>query len=229
MKSVMHDVARGIVIRFLWVALLAMPAGAEEGGKWEPAKSGKGIEVHARPVAGSDVKAFRGETVLPVELNRVMALMLDIDACPDWMHRCADPVLLQRIGLSERYTYMRNRLPWPAGDRELMVHSRIEQDAETRRVVVVLQGVAEEDLPVSARSRLPEDRHGVVVESLNGSWTFIPEDDNRTRAIYEMHVELGGKLPAGLVNSLIVDTPYETLSRMREVVQREKYRCFRPF
>lgn len=221
---------RAVIAPILLAALLVAPGShASEGEDWDLARSGEGIEIYTRPIAGSSIKAFRGEAILPADLNRVMALMDDIAACPDWMYRCEAPVLLERIDLAQRYTYMRNRLPWPARDRALIVHSRIEQDPDTRTVVVTLRGVAEEDLPETARERLPDFRDLTRVGKLRGSWTFHPQDADRTRAVYEMHAEIGGKLPAPLVNSLIVDTPYETLSRMREVVQREKYRCFRPF
>jgi hypothetical protein len=219
-----------VIITCLALAVLfPLPGHCGDESGWELVRDDDGIKVYTRPVPDSKIKAFRGEALIPAGLNQIMALMDDMAACPDWMYRCEDPVLLLRNGVVERYSYMRNRLPWPARDRELIVRSLIEQDADTRAVVITLTGVVEEDLPESARTRLPQTQGHVRVNRLNGSWTFRPQQDSGTYAVYEMHAEIAGNLPAAMVNSQIIDTPFETLARMREVVLRERYRCFQPF
>jgi flagella basal body P-ring formation protein FlgA len=104
----------------------------------------------------------------------------------------------------------------PCRDRELSSAKAARERALTQLV------------PKAARAELPERDGAVPVSELSGYFELTPLDGASTRVVYQMHLNPGGKLSAGLVNAKNVDTPFETLKNMREVVQREKYRCFRP-
>lgn len=207
------------------VLIVAVPALA---GDWQLAREGEGIRVFTREVAGSDYRAFRGEAVVDAELNSLMALLDDTAACPQWMYNCKHPKLLAKPSLLERYQYMVNDFPWPASDRDMIVKTTIAQDAATRITTVSLQGVAPQALPDAARAQLPDSKH-VHVRQLQGFFELTPLDGERTRVVYQLHLEPVGSLPAAVINAMIVDTPFETLRGMRELAGSDKYRCFRPF
>lgn len=231
MRRLMSSSGAHAVAAMLWLAVFCAStvAIAADEPVWKPIREEDGIRVYTQAVPDSDFREFRGESVIAAEVNQIMALMIDIPACPDWMHRCTESVLLEQIDMTERYTYTRNSYPWPASDRVFIIHSRVTQDPDTRVVTIRLTDIDEPKLSEAARRRLPESGRPVRVDSAKGTWTLIPIDEGSTRAIYEMHVEIGGRVPASLANSIIEQTPFETLLRLREVVQREKYRCFRPF
>lgn len=222
-----HRIARTLALTAM---LFALHAGANGGGEgWEPAREGDGISVYARPVADSKYREVRGETTVEAELNQLMALLDDTQAIPDWMHNSKNPRLLQKVSLLERYQYVVNDFPWPASDRDMIVRNLIHQDVETRVTTVELLGVTMDELPDKARARAPEPGDYVRVTELEGFFELTPLDEGRTRVVYQLHMEPGDSLPANMVNSQLVDNPFETLENMREVVQREKYRCFKPF
>jgi hypothetical protein len=64
---------------------------------------------------------------------------------------------------------------------------------------------------------------------MKGQFQLIPVTPNTTQVIYEMHIELGGSLPSGVVNAAIIDTPFYTLKNMRTVVTEPRYQHFKPF
>lgn len=196
---------------------------------WEFAKEDAGIKVYLRDKPGSGFKEYRGEGVINAELNTLMALMDDTNACVDWMLNCKDPQLISKVSMVERYIYQVNNLPWPVTDRDMIIRTLISQDESTRAVTVGLQAVQLDDLPVHLRNRVPAGPDYIRVESLNGYWKFIPIDGQSTKAIYQNHVELGGNLTPAIVNIAIVNSPIKTIKRMREVAMKDKYRCFKPF
>jgi hypothetical protein len=226
----MHPITRRLVHFVCCCALLpAAGSAVSPGDGWELAREENGITVHTREVEGSAIREFRGERVIDAGLNRLMALLDDTGACVDWMYNCLDPRSLHRASLLDRYRYVANDVPFPATDREMILHIRIPQDAESRVTTVSLAGVRDEDLPAEARAALPPAGNRVRVAHAKGSFELTPLDDAHTRVVFRMHLDPAGSLPADVVNSQIVDNPFETLSRMGEVVRREKYGCFNPF
>lgn len=208
---------------------LSLAATGLANADWNLEREKDGVSVYTRDVSGSQFKAFKGETVLDVELNRAMALMNDTAACVEWMHSCKSPVLIRKLTPLKRYTYMVNDLPWPAKDRALLLQATISQEMPSRMVTVDLEALDLEALSPAARDRVPQDKDVVLIEKAKGFFRFTPLGDNQTHVEYQMHTDPKGALPASLVNSMLVDTPFNTLAAMRSVVQAEKYTDFRPF
>lgn len=223
----MNKVVIQTVLALALIAGLSPVVAGPDG--WELAREGEGIRVYTRGVPGSDFHEVRGEAVIDAGLNRLMALLDDTPACVDWMYNCKNPRLLYKASLMDRYQYVVNDFPWPATDREMIVRNRIEQDQATRTTTVTLQGVGRDALPEPAKAALPGPGDLVPVDRLEGFFELTPLDAGGTRVVYQLHLEPGGKLAAGVVNAKTVDNPFETLKAMRQVVQRDKYRCFNPF
>lgn len=220
---------RIVLAALLTLLLSEMVFAASPEAEWELMRDKNEVQVYTRSVPDSAYKAFRGETVLDVELNRVMALMDDTEACVDWMHSCTSPRLIRKLSPLDRYTYMVNDLPWPATDRALLLRATISQQLPERIVTVALESVAPESLSVPDQQRLPESNGAVLVEKAQGFFRFTPLENDQTHVEYQMHLELGGALPASMVNAQLVDTPYHTLKNMRKQVLADQYRDFRPF
>ncbi len=212
-----------------WLALAFAGAGYAEPSEWREEKNKAGIAVYTRAVDGSAVREFRGETVIDAEINQLMAVLDDTAAFVSWMHNCREAQLLYKPSLLDRYQYLVNDFPWPAADRVLLLRNQISQDADTRVTRISLQSFDEQQLPAAKRALIPEAEGAKRVPALKGYFELSPQADNRTAVIFQLHLDPGGALPASLVNSLIVDNPYETLKRLREVVARPEYRNFNPF
>ncbi len=196
---------------------------------WKLEREKDGVSVYTRDVAGSEFKAFKGESVLEVELNRALALMDDTAACPEWMHTCKSPVLIRKLTPLKRYSYMVNDLPWPVKDRALLLTATITQEMASRVVTVALETVDPASLDATDQAKVPKAKDVVLIEQAKGFFRFTPLGENQTHVEYQMHTEPSGALPAGLVNAMLVDTPFHTLKAMQSVVKAEKYTDFRPF
>lgn len=217
-----------LVVILLMLSVQLQHAVADDGG-WELARDREGIRVFTREVSGSKFREFRGETVINAELNQLMALLDDTPGLAAWMYGARNPLLLQKIGPLERYHYLVNDFPWPAADRELIMRNLIRQNPETRVTTVTLEGVPVEELPDLARSRVPAGSGAVRVTELQGFYRLTPLSDAQTQVVFQLHLDPVGKLPASMVNALIVDNPFETLRAMAVAAVEPRYRCFKPF
>lgn len=209
----------------LLIGLLSTTSWAADTDGWQLVKDRDGIQVYGRDHQHSKYREYRAETVIAAELHQLLGVMNDTDACPQWMHNCLAPALLAEPNTLERYTYMRNDLPWPYKDRALIVRSLITPDIEGRSVSIALQGISEAELPAPAQSALPEREKYPRADSFLGQFQFTPVEQGY-RVVYQLHIDLGGSPSASLANGQIADTPLKTLAGMRRIVSADKYRQF---
>ncbi|MBB3047219.1 hypothetical protein FHR99_001455 [Litorivivens lipolytica] len=213
--------------RLLVILLLAMAScsatRADVDGGWKLEKQKDGISVYSRERDDSDYREFRAEAFVAAQLNQLMGVLDDTAACPRWMHNCLAPVLLAEPDVLERFTYMRNDLPWPYKDRALLVRSSITPgDTEVR---IALQGIEREALPAAARDKLPDLGSYPWAERFAGEFTFVPVEGGH-QVSYRLHIDLGGSPSATLANGVIAETPLKTLAGLRAIVEEQRYRDF---
>ncbi|MEX1667598.1 START domain-containing protein [Zhongshania guokunii] len=208
---------------------LIFSTGVAHAAEWELAKDADNIKVFTAVIAGSDYKAFRGETIINAELNQLMAVLDDTANFVQWMYNCKAPKLLYKASLLDRYQYLQNDFPWPAKDREMILRNEISQDPQSRVTTVKLSSVVADKLPAAAQQSLPSVDGVVRMGEVNGFFELTPLDAIQTKVVFQLHLDPGGGLPSGLVNSQIVDNPYETLKALRTQVARPKYANFNPF
>ena len=194
--------------------LIITPAYSQENS-WERVKNGSGIEIYTRSVPGSAIKEFRAVTVVQGSLSAVLAMLDDTGSYPRWMYRCTEASLLSKKDVYERITYNVTSSPWPVADRDITVKSVISQNKKTLVVTVSLTG-----LP----GYIPVKPGKVRMVKLNGYWMFEPLGNGRVRVTYRLHSEPGGTVPDSLVNSSLVDIPYNTLYNMQRMVQQSPYK-----
>ncbi|WP_242667346.1 START domain-containing protein [Parendozoicomonas haliclonae] len=187
-----------------------------EDTAWELKQDKKGIAVSTRSVEGSAVKEFKGEMLVDNSLGAIVALLDNPEAGPEWIYNCESITRVETNSESQTtWNHVINKLPWPAGDRDLVVRSDMTQSPETYDVLIALK--AEPEL-------LPEVPGKVRIQKMKASWQLSPQKDGQVKVTYQAHIEPGGSLPNWLVNSLLVDTPYKSLSAMRELLSEDQYK-----
>lgn len=180
---------------------------------WTLKRDKAGIRVHTRPGPGGYLE-FKGDVLLEgVPLHAALALLDDTASYPRWMYECRAARVLARVDFAERYTHTIIRSPWPFQDRDLVGHARMKQDPETFAVTVRIE---------SAPAFYPAQKGIVRIARMEGRWTFEPRKGGLA-VTYQMYMEPGGSLSAGMSNLVVDSIPWETLRRFREVVREAPY------
>ena len=201
-----------VLVLFI-LPLVILPSIAET--QWEKVKSANTIEVFVRPVSGSAIKEFRAVTEVQSSISSVLALLEDTASYTKWMYRCSEAKVLYNKSYYERITYTVTSAPWPVEDRDLAVKSVISQNKKTAVVTITLTGLPE---------YIPVKPNKVRMTKLNGYWTLEPLGNSRLRVTYRLHSEPGGSVPDALVNSSLVDIPYNTLLNLKKMVNQSPYK-----
>ena len=171
------------------------------------------VQVWLRPVEGSALQAFRAQTRVQSRLTAAIALLEDNAVAPQWMHNCKVIETIERLSPTQAVSYMVSAAPWPVSDRDVIVESHVSQSG---------QGV----VTLAVRSRddvFPVNDDFVRIPKMQGFWRFTPEPGGYLKVEYQVHAEPGGDLPAWLANSVVEETPHNTLKAFRQWVQKPQY------
>ena len=176
---------------------------------WSLEKDDKGVKVFTRTVKGSDLKEYRAETTIKASVVELTRLLKQPSSLSNWMEGCSSSKLLQQLSEDEFIVHYYNPAPWPVKDRDSVSKMKFTTQSDGS-VKVYIQGMPD---------YIPEQSGVVRVPHLKGFWEFIPQDDQTTKVIQQVHASPGGSIPAWLANTSVIDIPFKTFLNLKKVVK----------
>jgi len=183
-------------------------------GDWKLVINKYGITAYTREVKGSDVKQVRVSAYVKSNLTALVAIVRDVSSHPKWIYRCKTAKILKEVSLQNHYYYNESEAPWPISNRDIITHAVISQDKKTKIVTITSTGVP---------NFIPPLKDIVRIKKLQAEWKFIPQKKGIIQIKFTMLIDLGGDLPAWIINMAIADGPFETVYNMRKEVIKPKY------
>jgi hypothetical protein len=181
-------------------------------GTWEVITREKGVVVSEKTFKDRDLPIFRGVGYIDAHILDILAVLNDTTRATEWMHNCADAVLIKAKGDYERIVYNRTDAPWPVDDRDVVVNSTVKIDANAGTVVVRFKGISS-----SFRNGLS----GVVrMPKLAGHYRFKVISPTRTKIEYLVDADPGGWIPDWLIASTSKNIPLNTILNLRKQVKK---------
>jgi hypothetical protein len=172
----------------------------------------EGVKVYYRKT--SDVYELKLVTSLKAPLSGLALLLSEVENYPKWGYKVLESKELKRVSDTETYYYSKLDFPWPLDDRDIIVHSKMEQDPITRRITAT---------SISSPDYLPGNKGVVRMRNAHTTWTLLPGPGGWTYVEYYIYSDPGGSLPDWLVNMALDVGPRETIKSIRNFVQQEKY------
>ena len=100
--------------------------------------------------------------------------------------------------------YMFNDMPWPAKNRDHIFSLTLHKVNDT------LVKINIKSLP----NRLPLNKSVIRVVHFSGFW-LLEKSNKGTIVTQHMHGDPGGLIPSFIVNTVIVDAPFNSFSRLK--------------
>lgn len=179
---------------------------------WEFSKESKGVTVYTREVEGSSFLEFRGEIEIDTNLSKMVSLLWTVGDMPKWMDGCLEAVVLESEAELSRKLYLRNDAPGLLKDRDLVIRNTVSQDPDSLEVTYTMDLVDE-----------PLDTTHVHVKKMKGIVKLVPLTNNRTKVIYQAHLEPAGIVPGWAANIFVNDNPINTLKGARSILTQNSY------
>lgn len=191
---------------------LNLQAQSKEGWVFKNEKDG--VKVYYKKT--SDVHEIKLITSLKSSLSGIIHLFNEVDDYSKWGYKLSEAKLLKRVNNQDFYYYSKLDFPWPLNDRDLILHTQLEQDSTTRRVTSTSHAKPE---------YLPENKDVIRIKQTTTRWTLIPGAGGWVYVEYYINSNPGGNIPDWLVNMAIDVGPRETIKNMRKILKEPKYQA----
>lgn len=173
---------------------------------WKLAKSHNDVQIWTREYKNSKLKEYKATTYIQTSIKHILHELLD---APQYDENHKEGVShLIKVDNNDYFFYVRNKLPWPIKDRDVVSKLSLEQISPNK--VKLYINAAPDELP-SVNSTLR-------IKELMGYW-LLENTDNAVKVTQQLYINPEGALPAFVINSLLVSGPYETFLMLKKKLQ----------
>ena len=176
------------------------------------------IKIWSYRLPNSPYHGFKAVTTVKSSLTGAVAMVMDTQAANRWLYRtlAVEPIQLQNNNMDFLIRVVSD-FPWPFKDREAIVKGKIIQDSHSHYVTIESQSL--DDYPIrDGYERMPK---------VEGGWLFRPLGNGQVEVTMTGHADLGGAVPAVIVNLLIQEHPYQSLLAMRKIIGESRFQSAR--
>lgn len=201
----------------LFFAISAICPVLADGADWRPETDGwesirqvGDIQLYRRSVEGSAFPAQLAHTRFKVSARGVFDVITDYNHFTDFVPSVAESRILDTSGRTNR-VYQRLELPMLVADRHYIIKTE-DQVGRGRGETIRVDWQLDEE-----RSRSLEKDIAVLPKAFSGFWQLtnvVP--GSGCEAVYSIHVEPGGKLPAWLFNRAAENYVLDVVEAVRE-------------
>lgn len=199
---------------FLWLgwAVSGQALHAQAPDKWVYKGEKEGIKVFHQHTEG--MLHIKLATSLKAPLSGIVSLFSDINTYPQWGYKISEARLLKRVSNTEMYYYARYDFPWPIDDRDIILHSKMEQNPVNKSIKIV--NVPQPDY-------LPENKGVERIKNTSTQWTFFPGEGGWVYTEQQISTDSAEGIPDWLVKMTADTGPRETAKGVRRMLAAERY------
>ncbi len=185
---------------------------AQKNQEWTLKNNKDGVKVFYRKT--SDVHEVKLTSSIETRLSGIIQLFSEVENYPLWGYRIIESKLLKKVSDQEMYYYSKIDFPWPLNDRDLVMHTFLEQDSTTK--VITARSKAAPDF-------IPENEDVVRIKTCNTTWKLHPGTSGWMYLEYYIYSNPGGNIPDWAINLGIDVGPRETIKSIRNILKKDKY------
>ena len=145
--------------------------------------------------------------------DAILAVFDDVDVAEKWVYRSQDHALVKSVNFSERYTYQHHNLPWPASDRDVVLHHRVVQLPGEKNFRIVMK----------SKSGLKKQKNGVVrIPFVRSVYDIRTQTDGWVKVTWTHRFDPGGTLPKSLAKPYLKKLA-QSMTQLAKLVQHPRF------
>jgi hypothetical protein len=200
----------GLRISFLCFLLIIKLVGATQT-TWQLSKNSNGIKVYTKNSETTGFKAIKVEGVFAGTWEKLVGLLMDINNQKQWVYSTKEAYIIRKISDREILYYTETAVPWPVENRDAVLQMKVYPDANK-----ILNKVIITNMP----NAIPVKKGIVRVPYFNAVWEVKPIEKQKLSITYYLEMNPGGNLPSWVVNLFTAKGPYETFSKLSELLKK---------
>jgi hypothetical protein len=177
--------------------------------EWSTEKDKNGVKVETRYIDGWNIKEYRATVFIETSLEKAVHAYKDPVERKKFYERAVLVSNLKEISENEIITYLHGKAPWPVQDRDNVTHSTFSKpDPKTVRITMH-----------SVPDFIPVKKDIVRIPKSKGYWLFKDMGNGKIKVVQQSVADLGGSIPDWVVNSTIIEGPYDTLLALKNLLE----------
>jgi len=188
---------------------------SQEDNSWKFVREDHGIKVFTSKSADSPIKEVKAQMLMHTTLSALVTLIKDVGNHHNWVYANINARILKQESNFSWVFYGQSEAPWPVSDRDIVANVTLHQDLITKEVTSI--GIGQSDL-------IPEVEDFVRIPTIYSSWTFTPKGSGNIMVEFVLKMDVGGNVPAWLVNLTISKGPFITMNNMSHELEKPEYK-----
>jgi hypothetical protein len=187
-----------------------LPLSGSTPEEWKLKKSKYNIDIYTRSYPDSAFKEFKATSIIDTTFEELLQELYD---APMYTPCCVFNLsyLISIDKEDSRFFYYKQEMPWPLKDRDVVTELKLVEQTEDRIYLTIETVVDVLDVKDNC----------LRIEKLSGFWLLEKEGDG-IRATQQIHMDPGGRVPAIVVNPLIVKGPFKTFAELHRKLDSYK-------
>lgn len=181
-------------------------ANAEKQQEWRQLSDRDGILVWAREFPDSEIKAFKGQTVMPLKAESIASVLFseDVELAKKWVDLLDVVKVIERTSVDRALIYTEYHLPFPLNNRSFVSELIREYSPDGSKIYMRTKSIEHPDYPLA-------DAKGVRGVLHDSFFELEPLPDGGTRVTCQIFVDPKGNLPSWVINLVNQNWPTNTL------------------
>ena len=194
---------------FVSLVCIALPGFTQSD--WQFSKEKKGIRVYTKSSDSSSFKAVKVEGVFEGSWEKLSAILMDVKNMDQWVYHTTKSYVIKKVSASELIYYTETILPWPINNRYTIVHMKLTTDGNQNTHKVV--GVHEPNFVIPKTTLIRTSYYRSL-------WEVKTLSKNKISIVFIVDINPGGSLPPWVVNMFITAGPFETFTKLGDLLKK---------
>jgi hypothetical protein len=180
--------------------------------RWEFTGERDGVKIYTLKAPGTDLIQVKGVVRLRTTLGGVINLLYGTFDSNDYGYKGQH--IIERVDPHLEYSGFRLDFPFPFQTREFVVRTHLVQHPRTKEVLIVTAAAPDKEPPDDCCFRVTE---------MNNTWRFTPLENGQVELEYINNTNMGGFMPALMMNKFKVKIVAGALSKMQGYLEKRNY------
>jgi len=194
---------------FLFAFCFSMLSLAQDS--WQLKKDRNGIRIYTRDYPNSKFKEYKAVMTVNTTLSEAKDIILDAGRLKDWNYKTSKSRIIKRIEANYYILYLFNDMPWPVLNRD-HVSDVITTYPSNKSVLISIK---------PNNKVLPKIDGVIRITNFKGFW-LLEKTGKGISITHQLFGDPEGGVPAWLVNSQLVKSPYTSFNNLKELLENKQ-------
>ncbi len=198
----------------LFVVLIFKITFLQAQSNWELQKDETGIKVYSKNAKDSGFKPFKAVVIMDNTVEEFVSVLFDINNMKDWIYKCKHTNSIERKGDTIQIYYAETKVPFPYKDRYGIYKNIFKWNSNNQTLWIAIETLED----------YKKQNENLVRIKGKGYWQVKSLSTNKIEVTFMMEADPGGGIPAWMANMFVNDSPYYTLLKLKDVINKTMYK-----